>query len=83
MGEGIVTASWDKSARIWDAATGKQIGSTLRHADRWSTPSLARTAGNVLTACRDNTARVWNASTGKQVACIRPGGHVAPRRFQS
>jgi WD40 repeat protein len=25
-GQRVVTASWDETARLWDAATGKQIG---------------------------------------------------------
>ena len=34
-GQRIVTASQDKTARLWDAATGKPIGEPLRgHEDR-------------------------------------------------
>ena len=29
-GKRIVTASWDKTARLWDAETGKPIGEPLR-----------------------------------------------------
>ena len=33
-GKRIVTASWDKTARLWDAETGKPIGEPLKgHTD--------------------------------------------------
>ena len=30
-GQRVVTASWDKTARVWDAATGKAIGEPMQH----------------------------------------------------
>ena len=33
-GKRIVTASWDKTARVWDAATGKPIGELRGHEER-------------------------------------------------
>ena len=30
-GRFVVTASWDRTARVWEAATGKAIGEPLRH----------------------------------------------------
>ena len=33
-GQRVVTASWDKTARLWDAATGKPIGEPMKHEGR-------------------------------------------------
>ena len=30
-GTKIATASWDKTARLWDAATGKPLGAPMKH----------------------------------------------------
>ena len=30
-GQRVVTASWDKTARLWDAASGKPIGEPMKH----------------------------------------------------
>ena len=30
-GQRVVTASWDKTARVWDAASGKPIGEPMKH----------------------------------------------------
>ena len=44
-GKRIVTASDDKTARIWDAATGKPIGEPLKgHEELWSARRSAPTA---------------------------------------
>ena len=36
-GKTVITGSEDKTARLWDAATGQPIGQTLRHGS-WSSP---------------------------------------------
>ena len=40
-GTRVVTASADKTARLWDAQTGKPLGKPLAHEDEVSTHSLA------------------------------------------
>ena len=73
-GTRIVTASRDKTARVWDAATGK----TARHA-RWDMRDAVRSAQfspdgtRIVTASGDKTARVWDAATGKTLATL--AGH--------
>ena len=34
MVERVVTASWDRTARLWDAFTGKPIGEPMKHGGR-------------------------------------------------
>ena len=35
-GTRVVTASWDKTARVWDVATGTPVARPLlAHQDRW------------------------------------------------
>ena len=33
-GTKIATASWDRTARLWDAATGKPLGTPMKHDER-------------------------------------------------
>jgi WD40 repeat protein len=63
-GAWAVTASADKTARIWDAATGAPIGKPLRHEDWVFCASFSREGARVATASADYTARVWDAATG-------------------
>src|SRR5207344_780100 len=74
-GSRIVTASWDKTARIWDAATAKEIA-VLRGQDQdhWANSAAFSPDGSrIVTASYDKTARIWDAATAKEIAVLR--GH--------
>ena len=73
-GQRIVTASDDNSARIWDAATGKQIAALQGHTDRVRSAAFSPDGRRIVTASDDNTARIWDAATGKQIAALQ--GHT-------
>ena len=69
----IATASADKSARIWDAATGKEIAVLHGHQSCVKSAAFSPDALHVVTASYDKTARIWGAATGKEVAVLH--GH--------
>jgi WD domain, G-beta repeat len=67
-GKRIVTASLDKTARLWDAETGKPIGEPLTgHAQTVRSAAFSPDGKRVVTASADKTARLWDAETGKPV----------------
>ena len=37
----LLTASWDKTARLWDVESGKQIGVLSGHEDRVTSAALS------------------------------------------
>jgi hypothetical protein len=63
----VVTASDDKTARIWDARTGEPIGNKLQHDARVWAAMFDATGERVVTASSDNTARIWDARTGEPI----------------
>ena len=66
-GKRIVTASEDKTARQWDAETGKPIGEPLTgHADVVWSAAFSPDGKRIVTASAD-TARLWDAETGKPI----------------
>jgi Tol biopolymer transport system component len=68
-GKRIVTASADKTARLWDADTGKQIGAPLKgHAAHVLSAAFSPDGKRIVTGSGDNTARLWDADTGKQIS---------------
>ena len=66
-GQFIVTASYDNTAKIWNAQTGKQVGETMKHDNIVYSASFSPDGQFIVTASDDNTAKIWNAQTGKQV----------------
>jgi WD40 repeat protein len=72
-GSRIVTASYDKTARIWDAATGREL-TVLRGHQEWVMSAVfSPDDKRIVTASRDRTARVWDAASGQQLMVL--SGH--------
>ncbi|HEY5891906.1 MAG TPA: hypothetical protein VIT91_01630 [Chthoniobacterales bacterium] len=75
-GSRIATASWDRTARIWDAASGRPIGEPLRHEGPVNSVSFSADGSRIVTASWDKTARVWDAASGKPIG--EPLRHEGP-----
>jgi hypothetical protein len=78
------TASEDKTAQVWNAATGTVIAEPMRH-DGWIYSAQFSADGHrVVTASRDKTARVWDAATGKALGePMRHDGWVNSAQFSA
>jgi WD40 repeat protein len=70
-GSRIVSASRDKTARVWDVATAKQIAVLRGHGDSVGSAAFSPDGSRIVTASSDNTARIWDAATGKEIAVLR------------
>jgi WD40 repeat protein len=68
----VVTITADHTAKVWDAATGKELNTLTGHAGVVSSASFSPDGTRIVTTSADKTARVWNAATGKEV-CILAG----------
>ena len=73
-GRRVVTASDDKTARVWDAATGVQLAVLRGHTGGVRSAEFSRDGTLILTASWDRTARIWNARTGQPVRVLQ--GHA-------
>ncbi|HXG46078.1 MAG TPA: hypothetical protein VNO52_00505, partial [Methylomirabilota bacterium] len=58
-GTRLVTACDDGAARLWDPATGHQLGEPLRHGARVTYAEFSPDGQRVLTSSWDGTARIW------------------------
>src|SRR5207249_4309777 len=58
-GKFLLTASWDKTARVWDLATGRPVGQPMLHQDYLTAAAFSPDGQWVLTGCADGTARLW------------------------
>jgi len=72
-GQYLASASADRTARIWEVATGDQVRSLVTASQVNSvafTPDDRYLAG----ACFDGTVRIWNVSGGNEIATLT--GHT-------
>jgi WD40 repeat protein len=64
----VVTASEDKTARLWEAATGRCLVELRGHEERVNSAVFSPDGALVVTASDDGRARVWQAAPAKLVA---------------
>jgi WD40 repeat protein len=72
-GTRIVTASDDKTARIWDAKTAREIIVLRGHHAVVESAAFSPDGTRVVTASWDKTARIWDAKNARLIAVLR--GH--------
>ncbi len=72
-GTRVLTASWDKTARVWDAPSGREVAVLRGHENGLESAAFSPDGTRVVTASADATARVWDVSSGREVAVLR--GH--------
>ena len=61
-GKYLLTASWDQTARIWDAATGQEVRTLSGHTDRVNSAAYSPDGRHLVTASGDLTARIWDVA---------------------
>jgi len=66
-GRTILTRSEVGSARLWDAASGRPVGQTLRHEGLITASEFSPDGRRVLTGSTDKTARLWDATNGQAI----------------
>jgi WD40 repeat protein len=74
-GTRILTASHDKTARLWDAASGHTLAVLQGHTAGVSSAVFSPDGTRILTTSYDKTARLWDAASGRSLAVLQ--GHTA------
>jgi hypothetical protein len=77
----VVTGGADKTAQIWETATGRPMGKALQHDGPLLSAAFSPNGERVVTGSFDKTARVWEAATSRPVG--EPMRHNGPVRFVS
>lgn len=63
----ILSWSPDKTVRLWNASTGKQLGLTMNHDAYVKGAAFSHDERRILSWSDDKTVRLWDATTGKQL----------------
>ncbi|MEI6044132.1 MAG: NB-ARC domain-containing protein [Chloroflexota bacterium] len=74
----ILTGSADRTARLWEATTGKPLISFIGHTDVVLSVVFSPNSNYVLTGSKDKTARLWDVTTGALITIFE--GHVGAIR---
>ncbi|TGQ69336.1 hypothetical protein EN829_029460 [Mesorhizobium sp. M00.F.Ca.ET.186.01.1.1] len=80
-GDRIVTASYDKTAAVWDVSSGAETAVLKGHEEALERAKFSPDGSRILTAARDGTARLWDAVSGEQLFILRPVGNYPTAIF--
>ncbi|SPE51249.1 putative Mitogen-activated protein kinase kinase [Verrucomicrobia bacterium] len=81
-GKRIVTASYDFTARVWDAQTGLALTGPLNHEGWLESAEFSPNGKWVLTGSHDGNAWVWDAQSGQPVrGPLKHGGPIHRAHF--
>jgi len=61
----LASASWDGTAKVWNAHTGELV-QTLSHTDTVNSVAFSPDGRHLATASGDTTAKVWDVATGEE-----------------
>ena len=73
-GRFALSGSFDKTLRLWDVATGKEIRSFAGHTEEVTSVAFSPDGRFALSGSFDNTLRLWDVKTGKEIRSF--GGHT-------
>jgi WD40 repeat protein len=73
-GQRLASASFDMTAKVWDAASGKDLLTLRGHTDKLSCVAFSPDGQRLATASEDGTAKVWDSQTGREVRTLK--GHA-------
>ena len=69
----LATGSYDRRARLWDVATGKEVFRLNGHTGLVNSVAFSSDGRILATGSDDDTARLWDVETGKEI--VRFVGH--------
>jgi eukaryotic-like serine/threonine-protein kinase len=76
-GKTVLTGGDDRTARLWDAASGQPIGPPLHHQGTVIAVAFSPDGKTALTGGSDRSARLWDVATGQPVgSALRHEGEV-------
>src|SRR5215469_3154389 len=66
-GQRAVSASYDKTLKVWDLGSGRELHTLTGHADRVVAVAVTRDGQRAVSASDDGTLKVWDLGNGREL----------------
>lgn len=74
-GKRIATASADRTVRIWDAASGREVLVLSGHSADVNAVAFNADGSRLITGSRDGTAKIWDSASGRALLDLSHGSN--------
>ncbi len=68
----VATGSRDKSAKLWQLSSGREVRSFLGHQASINSLEFSSDGQYLITGSADATAKIWEVETGKEIFSVKP-----------
>jgi WD40 repeat protein len=76
-GKTLASGSWDKTVRLWDVATGKELATLRGHAAQIRSVAFTPDGKLLASGSADETVKLWDVATGRERANFKGTGGAA------
>ncbi len=73
-GQRLASGSDDKTVKIWDSATGKELFALKGHAGVVTSVAFSPDGQRLASGSHDKTVKIWDSATGKELFALK--GHA-------
>src|ERR1700730_7174803 len=70
-GQRLASASQDKTVKIWDVTTGKEVHTLRGHAHGVMGVAFLPDGGRLISADGEGTVKVWDLATGREASSLQ------------
>ncbi len=72
----VATGSRDKSAKLWELSTGREVRSFLGHEFSVTTLDFSKDGKILMTGSADGTVKMWDVATGLEIYSVNPFNEI-------